>query len=295
MSDVVLDTARYLPSPMTDWYRERSFKVAFAVSVVIHAALIAFLPGFRSVSIEMPRVLDVEIVTMQAPALPSLQEEPIVTPKTVERKVEPVPEPVVRQPPHEPIPEPVARPPRPEPKPEPVVRQPLPEPAPEPVLQQSQPEPAPIARVEPRPEPRMEPAEVRQEVRAPAPEVPAPVVLPRVEPPVVAPQPKAVDESRERTLIEQYRQTISARIKQYEEYPLVAKRRQWQGTTVVQLRLTAEGKVADISVVEKSGYEILDEAAVKMIRRASPLPLPPEGLRGRDHTVLVPIRFRLDS
>jgi len=63
---------------------------------------------------------------------------------------------------------------------------------------------------------------------------------------------------------------------------------------VVQLRLTPEGKVTDISVVEKSGYEILDEAAVKMIRKASPLPLPPEGLRGRDQTVLVPIKFRLD-
>jgi protein TonB len=113
--------------------------------------------------------------------------------------------------------------------------------------------------------------------------------------PVVAPQPKVADESRERTLMEQYQQTISARIKKFEEYPPVAKRRHWEGTTVVQLRLTAEGKVTDIAVVEKSGYEILDEAAVKMIRRASPLPLPPEGLRGRDHTVLVPIRFRLDS
>ena len=34
MSDVVLDTARYLTSPMTDCYRERSFKVVPAVSVL---------------------------------------------------------------------------------------------------------------------------------------------------------------------------------------------------------------------------------------------------------------------
>jgi protein TonB len=63
----------------------------------------------------------------------------------------------------------------------------------------------------------------------------------------------------------------------------------------VQLKVTPEGKVTDISVVEKSGYEILDEAAVHMIRKASPLPLPPAGLRGRDQTVLVPIKFRLES
>ncbi len=80
---------------MTDWYRERPFKVAFAVSVVIHATLIAFIPGFRSVPIETPRVLDVEIVPMQAPpTVPRIQERPVVQPKTVEPKVEPIPEPV---------------------------------------------------------------------------------------------------------------------------------------------------------------------------------------------------------
>ena len=171
--------------------------------------------------------------------------------------------------------------------------------------------------VEPRPEPpRIEPrTEVRPEVR-PVPREAPPVVQPRVEPsiapptdvrpapgpvatapapPVVAPQPKAADENRERMLVEQYQQIISAKIKQHEEYPPVAKRRHWEGTTVVQLQLTPEGKVTDISVVEKSGYEILDEAAVKMVRKASPLPPPPESLPRRDRTVLVPIKFRLDS
>jgi protein TonB len=112
---------------------------------------------------------------------------------------------------------------------------------------------------------------------------------------VAAPQLTATDAGLERALNARYQQIISARIKQYEEYPPIAKRRRWEGTTVVQLRLAPDGKVTNIVVVEKSGYEILDEAAVNMIRKASPLPLPPEGLRGRDHTVLVPIKFRLAS
>jgi periplasmic protein TonB len=347
MSDAALDRGLYFRSPMTDWYRARAFKVAFAVSLVIHAALIAFIPGFRSVPIETPRVLEVEIVPQEALPIPRIQERPVVPPKTVEPKIEPIPEPVLRQRQPEPMPEPVVRQlqpepppvpradiiraiPRAEPKPEFVVPQPelRPEPKAEPSLEtrpepkiEPRPEPPPVVRVEPRPElrpePRVEPrAEVRPEVKPVPPETPPPVVQPRVDPsvvapavvrpppatvaavqpsPVVAPQPKVADESRERTLIEQYRQIISAKIKQYEEYPPVAKRRHWEGTTVVQLQLTPEGKVTDISVVEKSGYEILDEAAVHMIRKASPLPLPPEGLRGRDHTVLVPIKFRLDS
>jgi hypothetical protein len=61
MSDATFDRGVFSPSPMTDWYRERPFKVAFAVSLVIHAALIALIPGFRSVPIEPPRVLQVEI------------------------------------------------------------------------------------------------------------------------------------------------------------------------------------------------------------------------------------------
>jgi protein TonB len=134
------------------------------------------------------------------------------------------------------------------------------------------------------------------------------VVSPRIEPlptapdPVIAlPSPRAAEQSPaavqqpqeklEPASTDRYRQIISAKIRQHEEYPPLAKRRHWEGTTVVQLRFTAEGQVADISVAEKSGHEILDQTAVKMVRSAAPLPSPPEGLR----TVLVPIKFRLDS
>jgi len=339
---------------MTDWYRERPFKVAFAVSLVIHAVLIAFIPGFRSVPIETPRVMEVEITPQEAQPIPRVQEKPVVPPKVVEPRIEPKPEPVAQKPQPEPIPEPIVKQtlpepppvprseiiraaPRAEPKPEFVVPKPelRPEPKAEPKLEarpepkieprpepppvareEPRPEPQPVPKVEPRPEPRIEPRnEVVPEVKPVPRETPAPVVQPRVDPsvvaptvvrpappvvaaqppPVVAPQPKAVDESRERTLIDQYQQIISARIKHFEEYPAIAKRRRWEGTTVLQLRLGPDGKVTDISVVETSGREILDEAAVKMVRKASPLPAPPEGLRGRDQTVLVPIKFKLES
>jgi protein TonB len=129
-------------------------------------------------------------------------------------------------------------------------------------------------------------------VIAPAVQNPPAPVQQAPAPPVVAVPPKPVDPNRERAVTEQYRQMISAWIKKYgDQYPPLAKKRHWEGTTVVQLQFTSEGKVADISVVEKSGHDILDDAAIKMIRNAAPLPVPPEGLR----TVLVPIRFRLDS
>ena len=67
MSDAVLDRGAYFPSPMTDWYRERPFKVAFVASLLIHAVLIALVPGFRAVVIEPPKVLNVEIILPEQP------------------------------------------------------------------------------------------------------------------------------------------------------------------------------------------------------------------------------------
>jgi len=80
MSDAVFDRGLYFPSPMTDWYRGRPFKVALVGSLLIHAALIALIPGFRAVVIEPPKVLNVEIV---------LPEQPLVRPMTLREVVPP--------------------------------------------------------------------------------------------------------------------------------------------------------------------------------------------------------------
>jgi len=145
----------------------------------------------------------------------------------------------------------------------------------------------PVAKTEPPPQPAIERAldplpDTRSNVVPDARPVP---------PAVVAPQSKAPDDNQERASTDRYTQLISAWVRRKQEYPPAAIRRGWEGTTVVQLRLTAEGQVADIVVVGKSGHDVLDEAAIKMVRSAAPLPTPPEGLR----SVLVPIKFRLDS
>lgn len=298
MSDATFDSVAYFSSP-TDWYSGRAFKVAFAASVAVHAVLIAALPGLRAVPVDSPPVLQVDIA-QTAPEVPVIPIEtaPVAPPKRVEPREERVPQPRRVEPPPEPLvqkvqPEPALPPrtdiieaPRPELKPEfvvPKVETPAPVEVakPEPKVE---PPPAPIARVEPPPQPTIE--------RAPNP-LPEPrtAVVPDTKPiprePVVAPQAKAPDgESTDR-----YRQMISAMIRQHQQYPQIAQRRRWEGTTLVKLQFSAEGKVTDISVEGKSGHDALDEAAIKMVRSVPSLPIPPEGLR----IVVVPIKFRLDS
>jgi protein TonB len=312
MSDAVLDRGVYFPSPMTFWHRERPFKVAFAVSVVVHAVLIALIPGFRSVTIQPPRVLDVEIVATQEPAVALVQEQPVAAPKLVEPKPEPLvrqPEPELPPPPRTEIiaapravPEPELAVPKPELRPEPKA-EPRPESRPEPTIE-PRPEPPPVARVEPRPEPRPEPiTQIRPEPApvAIAPPPPPPVAIappPSPPPPVAAAQPQVVpqmNEALESRLLSTYGQSISKEIKRFQKYPVPAQRRGWQGTAEILLKIAADGKVTSITLAKSSGYAILDEEALEMVRRASPLPQAPADLRGRALAVSVPIVFRLQN
>jgi protein TonB len=104
-----------------------------------------------------------------------------------------------------------------------------------------------------------------------------------------------VEPAPERGLVNSYEKSLSELIRRHEKYPDRARRQGWQGTAVVGLSLSADGKVTDISIIESSGRNILDEAALTMVRRASPLPRAPEGLRGKERTVRVPIVFKLQD
>jgi len=315
---------------MTDWYRERPFKVALVASLLIHAALIALVPGFRAVVIEPPKVLNVEIVLPEQPQVRPMPlrevvpPAPVTTPAPPQRTVEETvvrpepqielrPEPVLRQP--EPEPPPIPRAeivpplPRPEPRPEPVVV-PKPEPRPEPRIEpkiEIKPEPRIEPRPEPRPVPRVEPPPVpvaQSRIEPVTPPVaaatvqPAPVAVPV--PPPAPPQPVALKNEPsvptvEPHLLQIYGQSISKEIKRYQKYPPLAQRRGWEGTAEVLLQIATDGKVTIITLGKSSGRSVLDEEALNMVRRASPLPQAPQNLRGRELTVTVPIVFKLQE
>ena len=63
------------------------------------------------------------------------------------------------------------------------------------------------------------------------------------------------------------------------------------GTTSVAFSVDRGGRVISASVANSSGDAGLDGAAVAMVRRASPLPVPPAELGGRV-SLSVPVRFR---
>ena len=68
--------------PIARWYRERPTQVAFVVSLLLHALLIALIPGFRSVPLDTPAELTVQIVTEEITAaeIPAVEPVPELNP-----------------------------------------------------------------------------------------------------------------------------------------------------------------------------------------------------------------------
>lgn len=170
--------------------------------------------------------------------------------------------PVVEPPPPEPIPEPVVEPPPPEVdelavKPPPPPEPPKPKPKPEPPKPKPKPAPSPAPKVEAPPAPP-----------TPAPPAPAPVA-------VTPPSASAA-----------YLRNPAP------EYPSLAQRRGWEGTVLLRVRVLASGKPGEIQIQQSSGRGVLDEAAVRAVKRWSFVPAK-RGEEAQEGWVTVPLDFRL--
>lgn len=85
-----------------------------------------------------------------------------------------------------------------------------------------------------------------------------------------------------------WRGSLIAHLNRFKRFPSGAA----PGTVQVAFSIDRAGRVTSARLVRGSGDAALDEEAVAMIRRASPVPAPPEGLGGGGAVSLaVPIRF----
>ncbi|MDC7218675.1 MAG: energy transducer TonB [Spirochaetales bacterium] len=74
-----------------------------------------------------------------------------------------------------------------------------------------------------------------------------------------------------------YKMMILAAIGENKIYPSAARERNQTGTARLQLVINAKGKLEECSLLETSGYQLLDKGAIKSVQRAAPFPKPPEG------------------
>jgi protein TonB len=216
--------------------------------------------------------------------IPNVSFEPAIKPEPLKIEIIKIPEPVVEKPK---LIEP--------PKPKPVVKKVEPKKQEKPI-QKVIPKPTPVVLPEVTPEPpAVEPETKVIAVTAkpdapPNPEPPVPVVAPSPPPPPPGPSSDEINSARDA-----YKNALWSSIAKHKNYPRIAKMRGWQGDVMLELSLDGNGQLLKKSVIESSGYDVLDEEALRMVEKAVPFAVPPSALRGNNFTIRVPVPFKLVS
>ncbi len=93
--------------------------------------------------------------------------------------------------------------------------------------------------------------------------------------------------------IEAWQRAIFAHIARFKTYPEEARKRHVGGEVVVVFQLDRTGRVGSARVGTASGSAVLDQAAVAVLARASPLPRPPSEVQGEVLELHLPLRYQL--
>jgi len=90
-----------------------------------------------------------------------------------------------------------------------------------------------------------------------------------------------------------YEELLFAWMNRHKEYPLLARRRGIQGRGSLRVRIDRDGRVLERAVASSTGESVLDQAALDMVRRASPFPRLPQDYWGASFEFVAPIEYRL--
>ncbi|WHZ14176.1 MAG: hypothetical protein OJF52_001011 [Nitrospira sp.] len=110
------------------------------------------------------------------------------------------------------------------------------------------------------------------------------------------PSPHGRDAALSRVLHADYGWLAEMLFRQVEatkRYPSVARRNRWQGSVTLQAMVHEDGRISDITIVEPSGHSTLDQEAIALLERTSPVALTHP--LGQSHVVVqIPIGYRLE-
>jgi len=273
----------------------RARLTAIAVSLFAHGAAVALLviglPWSNSTGAVDQGLHGIEISLAaggipSVPAPPPPAPEPDPEPQKVEEKpVEPEPEvaatqetpPVIASRSEEPAIEEV---PKPDPKPRPQRRPPPPKPE---AVKPPEPKVAPAPAPAPAPE--------RQTTEVAAAPVSPGAVGERVAP--GAGSGAAATSGGNPGLEADYYARLLAWLEKHKEYPRGAQLRRQQGVAHLRFSIDSTGRVLSYRLERSSGYETLDDAVERMIRRAGQLPPIPAALGKERLDLVVPVQFFL--
>lgn len=87
-----------------------------------------------------------------------------------------------------------------------------------------------------------------------------------------------------------YFMMIKQRIEVFKKYPQDALKRGEEGEVQLKFIVLSDGNVKDIAIIKSSGFSVLDEASMHLVKKTAPF-LPPPG--NRSFAVRVPINYEI--
>jgi len=94
-------------------------------------------------------------------------------------------------------------------------------------------------------------------------------------------------------LLRKYLKKVARAVRKDFKYPRAAIRAGMEGRAVVAIMIDEEGRVISAKLSTSSGYDILDDAAVKAAKSISKVPKAPAELEWSKRRVKIPFKFRL--
>lgn len=99
--------------------------------------------------------------------------------------------------------------------------------------------------------------------------------------------------ARDSNALPNWTSRVISRLERYKRYPSEAQSRGDRGVVRLAFSVDRSGGVHNARVVASSGSNLLDRETLAMISRASPLPPPPDEVRGSYIPVVVPIAYSI--
>ena len=90
-----------------------------------------------------------------------------------------------------------------------------------------------------------------------------------------------------------WQNSVMLQINRHKRYPAAARSQDMQGVVQVRILIDRGGRLMSSEIAGSSGSALLDEEALEILKRASPLPPLPVGVQGETLNLNIPIRFRI--
>lgn len=90
-----------------------------------------------------------------------------------------------------------------------------------------------------------------------------------------------------------WQKALHLHLSKHKRYPGEARNRRIEGVVTVAFTIDHEGRVTNVRILKGSGSPLLDNEALEMMARASPLPSPPEDAAPGALNLSLPIQFNI--